>query len=105
MEQTAHTPGPWHNDWQFIVAPDPAGIHPDIYIAEIVETDDEGRAATTEQQAANASLIAAAPKMLEALHLCEDVLSELARIDDGTPSISALNMIRTVIAEATGVVS
>jgi hypothetical protein len=54
---------------------------------------------------ANACLIAAAPKMLEALHLCEDVLSDLARLDDGTPSISALNMTRTAINEATGAVS
>jgi hypothetical protein len=29
----------------------------------------------------------------------------LARLDDGTPSLSALNMLRTVIAEATGAVS
>ena len=51
---------------------------------------------------ANARLIAAAPKMLEALLLCEDVLSDLARLDDGTPSVSALNMARTAVAEATG---
>ena len=44
----------------------------------------------------------AARDMLEALHLCEDVLSELARIDDGTPSISALNKTRAAIAKATG---
>ena len=43
--------------------------------------------------------------MLEALHLCEDVLSDLARLDDGTPSVSALNLFRTVIAEATGAAS
>lgn len=52
MSATRHTPGPWHHDWQFIVAPDPAGIHPDIYIAEIVETDHEGRMATRKQQEA-----------------------------------------------------
>lgn len=38
-------------------------------------------------------------RMLEALELCEDVLSELARTDDGTPSISALNMIRDILAK------
>jgi hypothetical protein len=54
---------------------------------------------------ANVRLIAAAPRMLEALHLCEDVLSDLARLDDGTPSVSALNMLRTVIAQATGALS
>jgi hypothetical protein len=44
----------------------------------------------------------AAPEMLKALELCEDVLSELARLDDGTPSISALHMARDAIAKATG---
>jgi hypothetical protein len=44
----------------------------------------------------------AARDMLEALQLCEDVLSELARLDDGTPSISALNAARKAIAKATG---
>jgi len=34
--------------------------------------------------------------------LCEDVLSELARLDDGTPSISALNLARAAIAKAKG---
>ena len=44
----------------------------------------------------------AAPDMLEALELCEDVLSELARSDDGTPSVSALNLARAAIAKAKG---
>jgi hypothetical protein len=48
------------------------------------------------------ALCDAAPDMLGALQLCEDVLSDLARIDDGTPSISALHMARTAIAKATG---
>jgi hypothetical protein len=39
-------------------------------------------------------------EMLEALELCEEVLSDLARLDDGTPSISALNMIRAILAKA-----
>ena len=42
----------------------------------------------------------AAGDLLEALELCEDVLSELARLDDGTPSISALNLARAAIAKA-----
>lgn len=44
----------------------------------------------------------AAPEMLEALELCEDVLADLARLDDGTPSISALNMARAAITKAKG---
>jgi hypothetical protein len=42
---TRYTPGPWDYDMDYIVAPDPDGRHPDIYIAEI----------------------AAAPELLEAL--------------------------------------
>ena len=99
---SAHTPGRWCSDGRFITAPDPAGVHPDIYIAEIVEADDEDRLATPEQQYANGELIAAAPEMLEALQLCEEALSDLARLDDGTPSISALHMARDAIARATG---
>jgi hypothetical protein len=102
MTTSADTVGAWCSDGRFVTAPDPAGVHRDIYIAEIVEADDEGRLATPEQQFANAELIAAEPEMLEALELCEDVLSELARLDDGTPSISALHMARDAIARATG---
>jgi hypothetical protein len=98
----AHTSGRWCSDGRFITAPDPTGVHRDIYIAEIVEADDEGRLATPEQQLANSELIAAAPEMLEALELCEEVLSELARLDDGTPSVSALHMATNAIARATG---
>jgi hypothetical protein len=42
----------------------------------------------------------AAGDMLEALELCVDCLADLARLDDGTPSISALNQARAVIARA-----
>ena len=41
-------------------------------------------------------------RMLNALRLCEDVLSDLARLDDGTPSISALNLVRAVLAKTKG---
>lgn len=44
----------------------------------------------------------AAAEMLEALELCEDVLSDLSRLDDGTPSVSALNLARAAIAKAKG---
>src|SRR5438045_1558108 len=64
-----HTPGPWDHDRQFIVAPDPERVHPDIYIAEIVTEDEEGRLASLEQQDANARLIAAAPALLAACRM------------------------------------
>jgi hypothetical protein len=67
MTTYAHTPGPWANDRPFIVASDPDGAHPDIYIAEIVESDDEGRLASPVQREANGHLIAAAPTMFDAL--------------------------------------
>jgi hypothetical protein len=67
MTTIEHTPGPWRQSWQFIVAPDPNGIHPDIYIAEIAEEDSEGRIASPEQQKANGQVIVAAPALLAAL--------------------------------------
>jgi hypothetical protein len=67
MPPIAHTLGPWDYDMDYIVAPDPSGVHPDIYIAEIAHADDEGRIASPEQQDANRRLIAAAPELLVAL--------------------------------------
>ena len=46
-----HTPGDWDFDNGFIVAPDPAGKHPDIYIAEIATEDDEDRFAPVDKLA------------------------------------------------------
>ena len=94
-----HTPGPWNDNGQFIVAPDPGGIHPDIYIAEIAQEDEEGRIASAEQQLANGNLIAAAPDMLEALELARDRLevSNYAGEED-----EALEIIAAAIAKATG---
>ena len=37
-------------------------------------------------------------ELLEVLHLCEEVLSHYARLDDGTPSVSALHGVRDLIA-------
>jgi hypothetical protein len=70
---TKHTPKPWRKDMQFVVADDPTGEHPDIYIAEIVVADEESRYVLSEdEQDANGRLIAAAPELLDALiRLCE----------------------------------
>ena len=78
MKITEHTPGPWQQSWQFIVAPDPDGIHPDIYLAEIAEEDSDGRIASPEQQAANGRLIVAAPDLLAA---CRMVVARWERGD------------------------
>lgn len=69
MTTTEHTPGPWQQEWQFIVAPDPDGVHPDIYLAEIAEEDSDGRVASPEQQEANGRLIVAAPDLLAACRM------------------------------------
>jgi hypothetical protein len=83
-----HTPGDWNFDSGFIVAPDPSGKHPDIYIAEIVTEDDEGRLAPDQQLFPNGYLLAMAPQLLKAL---EDAFTLLDRIretlhyEDGLP--------------------
>lgn len=77
-----HTPGPWDYDMDFIVAPDPTDAHPDIYIAEIVHADDEGRIASLKQQDANRRLIAAAPELHEA--------AEAPEVDSAHDALSAL---------------
>jgi hypothetical protein len=74
-----HTPGDWDFDCGFIVAPDPSGKHPDIYIAVIVTEDSEGRLAPDEQHDANGYLLAMAPALLKAL---EDAFTLLDRIRD-----------------------
>jgi hypothetical protein len=66
----SHTPEPWDYDTGFIVAPDPAGEHPDIYIAEIAHSDDEGRIAPYEQHEANGRRICAA------VNACEGISTE-----------------------------
>lgn len=83
MTTNNHTPGPWQQEWQFIVAPDPDGIHPDIYIAEIAEEDGEDRIASPEQQAANGRLITAAPELLAALRLAQRALNTAPRFRVG----------------------
>ena len=74
-----HTPGPWDCDLDYIVAPDPNGRHPDIYIAEIAHSDDEGRVASHEQQHGNRQLITAAPEILQALLLAQRALNAAPR--------------------------
>ena len=39
-------------------------------------------------------------ELAEALELCVDCLDELSRLDDGTPSVSALNLARAALAKA-----
>jgi len=72
MTTSEHPPGPWQQDWHYIVAPDPNGVHPDIYIAEIAEEDTDGRIAPPEQREANGRLIVAGPALLAACRMVID---------------------------------
>lgn len=93
MTQTHPTPGPWRV----------FDIFTDIEIVTDRPTAQETESLVQfkgqRNARANARLMAAAPEMLEALELCADVLSVLARLDDGTPSISALHLARDLIAK------
>jgi hypothetical protein len=89
----SHTPGDWHFDSGFIVAPDASGKHPDIYIAEIVTEDDEGRIAPDDQHLPNGYLLAKASALLKALEDASDTLERIADIlhyDAGQP-VTALD--------------
>jgi hypothetical protein len=98
----AHTPGPWDCDMDYIVAPDPNGRHPDIYIAEIAHSDDEGRIASPEQQHANRQLITTAPAMLEALRLAQAAWNTAPRFRVGdTNSYDIAAIVDSAIATAT----
>jgi hypothetical protein len=98
----AHTPGPWDCDLDYIVAPDPNGRHPDIYIAEIAHSDDEGRVASYEQQHANRQLITAAPAMLEALRLAQTALNTAPRFRVGeTDSYAIASIVDEAVTTAT----
>jgi hypothetical protein len=94
MTTATHTPGPWRV-FDTFVDPEIVTDQPTAH-----ETESLVQFKGQRNAKANARLMAAAPEMLEALQLCEDVLADLARLDDGTPSVSALNMARAAIAKA-----
>jgi hypothetical protein len=97
MTQMKHTPGPWEdNDAGLIYGQ----VSDDNDVAPFVSDVCDSPLEYSGQEKANARLIAAAPEMFAALELCEDVLAELARLDDGTPSISALHAARAALAKA-----
>jgi len=96
MTTTQHTTGPWR---VFDAFTDPE-IVTDRPTAFETESLVQFKGQTNAK--ANARLMAAAPELLDALELCEDALADLARLDDGTPSISALQSARAAIAKAKG---
>jgi len=99
-----HTPGPWVADdnegfsmWKIYsrMSPSGSGI-PGPFVAEVIGDSAEADA--------NASLIAAAPEMLDALKHCYDLLGryEINRIDGDEIADEAASIIRSVITKATG---
>lgn len=71
---------------------------PPVNQIEIFDEDGE----VAEWQDDDLRLRLSARDLLAALELCVDCLVDLARLDDGTPSISALNQSREAIAKAKG---
>jgi len=82
--------------------PTPPTLLEELATIDAALLDDD---ATDQQEKRGQELVAlanAAPGLLEAAILAEDVLSEIARLDDGTPSISALGLLRAAIAKVKG---
>ena len=71
-----------------------SGAHP---VNEIAVSDAAGDEAALWQDE-DLRLRLAAGDLFDALELCVECLSELARLDDGTPSVSALDRARAAIA-------
>jgi hypothetical protein len=71
-----------------------SGAHP---INEIAVSDAAGDEAALWQDE-DLRLRLAAGDLFDALELCVDCLADLARLDDGTPSVSALEQARAAIA-------
>lgn len=102
--KVAHTPGPWDDASKYPFVDSVrifAGTH---YIATVGNSDD-----TREQTEANAHVIAAAPRMLDALRVAADALDNYSDVndgDDGQPvanrAMSALRDVEAAIALAEG---
>jgi hypothetical protein len=71
-----------------------SGAHPINEIEVSVADGDE----TALWQDEDLRLRLAAGDLFDALELCVDCLADLARLDDGTPSVSALEQARAAIA-------
>ena len=74
----------------------------DIHPVNRIEVRDANGDSVAVWRDDNLRLRLAAGDLLEALELCADCLAELARLDDGTPSVSALNRARAALAKTKG---
>jgi hypothetical protein len=80
MTNAQHTPGPWQdNDAGRIYAPVPVGADEAPFVADCC--NNPGSSQCTTREKANASLIAAAPELLEALESLFDDWLTLVDID------------------------
>jgi hypothetical protein len=108
---SAHTPGPWELDsakddernvYFIIHGKIPAGINPD-FAYPICDTMNRHHCVTPEEDAANARVMAAALKMLEALKYVVEVRKiECSTHAEGFDDICANCKIRAAIAAAEG---
>jgi hypothetical protein len=76
--------------------------HDGLEMLEEIVVSDDSDAELAAWLSEDARLCLAADDLLEALALCENALSDLARLDDGTCSVSALHAARAAIAKAKG---
>lgn len=77
----SHTPGPWAYDRDSQEIFSSTAPHSNGWIAHVGGSDSDNRAYPASMRDANARLIAAAPDMLAALHLCKQALTNY--IDSG----------------------
>lgn len=102
--KTLHTPGPWtatesrKNEWMIIA--------PDLDLARILHNGrphPDGKRGMHAAMAANARLIAAAPDLVEALKLFEDLCPRVSDDDPIAPALAdAVKQARDALAKAEG---
>ena len=97
MIDTKHTPGPWEVDQidQSTIQIKAAGV----IVAEVCSGSTFTR--LSDEQQANARLIAAAPELLASLREALKVVDAYRRVSGGDGDITAMNA-RAAIAKATG---
>jgi hypothetical protein len=88
-----HTPGPWHvqkysKDKLFVNAEY-------AQVAHVLHTETRGLVTTIEQRTANARLIAAAPKLLEA---CEQAVQFVAKYTADHESVIGQRMVDKMVS-------
>ncbi|MCI0464520.1 MAG: hypothetical protein L0Z62_46915 [Gemmataceae bacterium] len=90
---SAHTPGPWFQDGEFVFTQDR------LRIADTTPHCDQEKELNWDEQCANACLIAAAPELLEHLeHIVEMAHSVSANWENGALDVAVRNLDRIATA-------